>query len=156
MASKPARVGFITMLWSGLLTGTLDALAAIANTLIFYKRPPQFVFELIAAGLLGKQAFNSGWGSIVLGISLHYAFAIVFAWVFFALYKHLTDISSKTAGIATLYGLFVWVVMNLMVIPASKIRRLRMQIPQSVVSIVILILLVGLPLALIAKKRLKR
>jgi hypothetical protein len=45
------------------------------------------------------------------------------------------------------YGVLVWAVMNLVVLPLSRVRRGPFQPGQAAVAVAILILCIGLPLA---------
>src|SRR5438552_5160709 len=44
---------------------------------------PWRVSQYIASGLIGMKAFQSGWASVVLGVSLHYAIALIWTGIFY-------------------------------------------------------------------------
>ena len=48
-----------------------------------------------------------------------------------------------------LYGLFVWIVMNLLVVPLTRIPPFSITFAKAAENIIILMLAIGLPLALI-------
>jgi hypothetical protein len=67
MASKIRSL--LTILWIGLLAGTLD----ITDNLIFNQLrgiTPKMVFQYIASGLIGMKAFRGGPASVALGVVL--------------------------------------------------------------------------------------
>jgi hypothetical protein len=60
-----------TILWIGLVAGTLD----ITDNLVFNLLrgiTPKMVFQYIASGLIGSSSFQRGGASIALGVVLHY------------------------------------------------------------------------------------
>jgi hypothetical protein len=62
---------FVTILWIGLLAGTLD----ITDNLIFNQLrgiTPKMVFRYIASGLIGMKAARAGGlASVILGVAIH-------------------------------------------------------------------------------------
>lgn len=58
------------ILWTGLLVGTLDISAAIINYTLSYQKNPVRVFQFIASGVFGKEAFSGNSSMIFYGIIL--------------------------------------------------------------------------------------
>jgi hypothetical protein len=60
-----------TIAWAGLLVGTLDKLSAIVNFKIATGKDPVLIFQYIASGVFGKEAYI---GSLmpVLGLIFHF------------------------------------------------------------------------------------
>jgi hypothetical protein len=52
---------------------------------------------------------------------------------------------------AVAYGLFVWCVMNLVVVPSTQIGSRPVELTNALINIAILIVCIGLPLSLIAR-----
>src|SRR5205085_9488017 len=77
---------FLVILATGLLAGTLDAIAAIVNYTINGGKLPSKIFQYIASGAVGPQAFTGGAGMIILGIVLHYTIAMSFTLFFFLIF----------------------------------------------------------------------
>lgn len=138
-------------LWAGLLVGTLD----IADALIFYGVrgvPATRILQGIAFGLIGNSAFTLGTRSVILGLCLHYFIAITVAAIYMLASLSL-PLRHQPWLFGTLYGIAVYTVMNYMVLPLSHVglRPIPAWIPL-VNGIGALIFLVGIPIALIARR----
>lgn len=137
---------------AALLVGTLDILAAFANTYITSGKGPEVVLKFIASGVLGKAAFSGGTGTVLLGLLLHYGIAAAFTCVFFWSYPKLVKLVANKIVLGVLYGAFVWLVMNLIVLPLSSTPKGAFGLKQSAISMAILIVCIGLPLVFMAGK----
>ena len=69
------------LLYGTLAVGILDILDAFIFFGLRGARPLR-ILQSIAAGLLGKEAFNGGWGSAALGLAVHFFIAFVIVLVF--------------------------------------------------------------------------
>jgi uncharacterized membrane protein YagU involved in acid resistance len=134
-----------------MLCGMLDALAA---TLSFRLRgvPPQRVWQNVASGLLGASAFQKGRKSAAIGLALHFTIALGAAGVFClaATFVPLVLRSPIIAG--ALYGVAVFLAMNLIVLPLSAMPKRPSNAAVFVTQIIIHILFVGLPISLTASR----
>jgi len=96
---------FVTILWIGLLAGTLD----ITDNLIFNQLrgiTPTMVFRYIASGLIGMKAARAGGvASVVLGVAIHYTIALVWTGVFYAA-SRTQACDSKPAACFQRFGLW--------------------------------------------------
>jgi len=146
------RNSFKTILIATLIAGTLDALAAVINYTINGGKFPSKIFQYIASGVVGQQAFTGGISMTILGIIFHYSIAFAFTLFFFLIYPRLKILSKNKILTAVAYGIFVWLVMNLIVIPTSNINAFPSDIKQGLVGAVILIVAIGLPLSFIISK----
>ena len=101
---------------AAVVAGTFDLLFVIA---LWHPKgvPPKAIFQSIASGLLGGDAFAGGWGTAVLGIGLHFAIMLTIATVYAALMPAWLQSRPLLAG--PLLGLAIWTVMNLVVVPLS-------------------------------------
>jgi hypothetical protein len=134
-----------------LLTGTLDAIAAL---LISYKVSPVVIFQFIASGWFGKAAFSGGTAMVLWGILFHYIIASAFSIVLFLLYPAFIKIIKNKFVAAILFGLIIWAIMNLAVLPLTHIPKRTGGIkPTSLIEgIAALIVAIGIPVAIIADK----
>ena len=140
------------ILWTILLAGTLDILSAIINTYIRYNLAPDRVLRFIASGIFGDDAFSGGASMILAGIILHYLIAGIWTLLFFMIYPKLR-INSKYKIIAgLLYGLMIWPVMNLVVIPLSNTPELSFSVKGFLLGITFLMFFIGLPISLMYHK----
>ena len=108
---------------AGLLTGVTDGLFASVLAVAAYHSTATRLFQGVAATLLGKQAFEGGTPTAVLGLLMHFGVAFGWSAVFLFLVMRSPWIRRLLASpygvvkVASLYGPFVWVVMSLAVIP---------------------------------------
>src|SRR5260370_12703984 len=94
MASKTRPL--LTILWIGLLAGTLD----ITDNLIFNQLrgiTPKMVFQFIASGLIGMKAFRDGLASVALGVAIHYTIALIWTALFYAASRKLPILNRRPA-----------------------------------------------------------
>jgi hypothetical protein len=139
------------ILIAGLVAGTLDGLAAGIKFYIDQDRGPGPVFRYIASAALDKNDFSRD-GMLVFGILFHYLIAILFAAFFLFLYRAIPLVRKNIFVTGLLYGLFVWVMMNQVVLPLSRLAPIPFNLKGAVIAALILIFMVGVPIALITKK----
>lgn len=145
---------FRIILLAGLTAGVLDAAGAIINYMISTNgKNPVRIFNFIASGVFGKKAFTGGWVMAVWGLLFHLLIACIFAAFFYFLYTRLKFISKNILLSGVLYGIFVWFVMNLIVVPLSNTPPIGFQLSKAIVAALILIICVGIPVALITHKQ---
>ena len=148
---RRSKSKFVTVLQTCLLTGTLDALAAL---LISYKIPPAVIFKFIASGWFGRQAMSGGTSMILWGLVFHYLIAAFFTATLFWLYPRIVNVLKNKYMIGILYGLVIWIIMNYIVLPITNIPKSNshLELISLLKGIAALIICVGLPVALIADK----
>ncbi len=137
---------------AGLLTGTLDIAAAILQYYVRTGKGPANVFRFIASGVFGTKAFAGGLAMAGWGLLFHYGIAFLFTICFFLLYPKIAALQINWAVTGIIYGLLVWAVMNLLVLPASSAPPIPFHAGRALLAAGILILCVGLPLSLLANK----
>lgn len=143
-----------TIFWLGFLTGTLDGMAAIIWSFITNpKVGADVIFEFIASAVFGKAAFTSGTQMVVAGVFFHYLIAFLFTATFYLLYPFFDKLIRNKYIIAVVYGIIVWLVMNLVVVPLSKIGYHHIKVHVALTGLVILIICIGIPVALIADNK---
>jgi uncharacterized membrane protein YagU involved in acid resistance len=135
------------ILWIGLLAGTLDAIAAL---LLNYKIEPAIIFRFIASSVFGKAAFSGAEEMIVAGVIFHYLIAYLFTTAFYLLYPFAFATFKNKYVVANVYGAITWLIMNLIVVPLSKIGPHAIKPMAIVTGLFVLIICIGLPVALIA------
>ncbi len=136
---------------AALLVGTLD----IADAIIFYGLrgvPATRLLQGIAFALIGRSAYTQGMRSALLGLLLHFFIATTVTTIYLLASRRL-PLSRHPWLYGTLYGIAVYVVMNYTVLPLSHIgpRPLPPLLPL-INGIAALIVCIGLPLALIARR----
>lgn len=142
----PARA----LLLGGLTVGVLDALDA----LVFFGLrgvTPARVFQGIASGLLGRSAFAGGMASALLGVLLHFFIAFAVVTTYHVAARRLPGLTLRPWIYGPLYGLLVYGVMNLIVVPLSLIGGGSPSTGVLLNGLLIHALGVGLPAALSAR-----
>lgn len=149
--ANPVKSKFLLLLLTCLLTGTLDAMAAL---IISYKIPPATIFKFIASGWFGVSAFKGGTDMVVWGILFHYLIAAIFTVACFQIYPVMIRIFKNKYLTGIIYGLVIWLIMNYLVLPYTNIHRsnAHIDIAGLIKGIAALIICIGLPVALIADK----
>jgi len=138
------------LLYGGLTVGILD----ITNAFVFFGlrggRPTR-ILQGIASGLLGRASFDGGAATVALGAAIHFFIAFCVAGTYLALSRHVRVLAQRPLVCGPVYGLAVYAVMNLVVIPLSAIHRGPMTLPVLANGLLIHLLGVGLPSALAAR-----
>jgi hypothetical protein len=143
--NQPGKLKVIAMV--GLLTATLDAVAAILSA---PKIQPAATFKFIASGMFGKAAFDGGIEMVCAGIFFHYSIAFSITAVLFVMYPKFISFLKNKYVVAVLFALIPWVITHLIIVPLSHIGWSPMEVGGIVVGIGILIITIGLPIVLIA------
>jgi uncharacterized membrane protein YagU involved in acid resistance len=139
------------VLKSGFLVGTLDITAALLNFYIKTGKDPQLVLKYIASAVFGKEeAYGSGSIMSVYGLLFHYIIAFFFTIFFFLVYPKLKFLSYNKVLTGIGYGIFIWAVMQYLVLPLSKIGSTYPDLKSAIIAMSILIFCIGLPLSFIA------
>jgi uncharacterized membrane protein YagU involved in acid resistance len=136
----------------GLLTGFLDGVAAILLFVARGNKKPAILFQYIASAVFGKAAFTGGSGMVVMGILLHLLIALSWTVIYFRLYPHISWLSVYPLAAAAIYGLLIWLIMNLVVVPLSKAAPRPFSLTFALINIVILMVAIGLPAAFLARQ----
>jgi len=139
---------------AGLIAGTLDILAAIFfYAILFQKTTPIKILQSIASGIFKKEAYSGGSQMALYGLLLHYFIAFIFAWFYFTIYPYFKSLKKNTLLSGIFYGIFVWIAMNLVVLPVvfPVLPEKHLDFPL-ILSILILIFCIGIPIAFLNKK----
>jgi hypothetical protein len=137
---------------AGLAAGTLDIIAASLQYYIKTGKGPGNMLRFIASGVFGAKAFSGGAAMARLGLLFHYVITFLFTVFFFWLYPRAGVLQKSAILTGLLYGIFVWAVMNLLVLPLSLAPVIPFVLKKAAIAMLILMCCVGLPTALIADK----
>ena len=132
------------------VVGTLDALDAI----VFFGRrgaTPRRIFQSIAAGVLGRAAFDGDRSAEWLGLALHYLIALAIVLVFFLVSRRVPALTRRPLVWGIAYGIAVYFTMNDAVIPLSAAVQAPFSLPVFVNGLLIHMFGVGVPAALFAR-----
>ena len=141
------------ILLATLVAGTLDIIAAVTvNGIMSGTFKPVRILQGIASGAIGKSALEGGIGMALIGLLFHYCFALMFATVYFLLFPYLPFLQRYPLLWGCLYGIVAWAIMSGLVIPLSKLNPAPFNWERAIINIVILMFMIGLPIALLARK----
>jgi uncharacterized membrane protein YagU involved in acid resistance len=155
-AEKPvnrrnALVGSIVMGW--LIIMMLRQLDVFVVYSLLFKVPFIVQLQFIASGILGMAAFAGGLGTALLGLVIHLVNSLVIAAVFILAATRLAVLRRNIILGGLLYGVVVYFVMWFIVTPLSAAPPPEGQVLAVIVEGILgHALLIGLPLALIARR----
>src|SRR5882757_10342155 len=135
------RNALLAIAVGGGIAGTLDLLQAC---ILFGWDIPL----AIAAGLLGRQAFNGGAGTYILGVCLHFFIACSAAATYYAASRKLIFLREHPLVCGLFFGAAVEGVMNLIVLPLSAVHaRGPYRLHDLILGLAVHAVVVGLPIA---------
>jgi hypothetical protein len=137
------------ILVTGFIAGALDAVAAI----MVYQAKATSIFRLIASGVFGQDAFSGGNEMVAFGVMFHFIIATIWTGFYFLLDSRLHFGRVNQIVMITGYGIFIWLVMNLMVLPLSNVPQRPIDATGAAKGIAILIVAVSLPIVVSANAR---
>jgi uncharacterized membrane protein YagU involved in acid resistance len=151
MALQKKRSLLLTILWAGFVVGYLDITAAIFDFMWRNQQSsPVVIFKYISSAAFGKEKAFSDPSMVMFGILFHFLIAYCFTILFMLIYPSLPFLSKNRLLTGVLYGIFVWSLMNLVIVPLSSIGRFPEWNIRAVVQALILIGAIGVPLSYIA------
>ncbi|UAY55409.1 DUF1440 domain-containing protein [Arachidicoccus terrestris] len=135
----------------GFLAGCADILIAFVDAWWSYDILPVRVLQFIASGLLGEKAFEQPVGPALLGLAIHFFIAFFWTVLFFVLYGQFKKVVGAPFMQGIVYGLFIWLVMNLLVLPLTHAPGSEFRWFTAIKGTIILIIAIGCPLAYFAR-----
>lgn len=170
---KAAKAIFLATL----VGGVLDACGAMIHFKILVPHSnPLTIWRSVAGGAFGDTARSGGlfpW--IIVGLLFHFLIVFLFASFFYFIYPRIGVLKRNLIIAGLVYGIFIWLVMNFIVLPLSNIRSQNKMwaivstngklhavfqgtsnVKQMIIGIVIIMFCVGLSLALILGKYYKK
>lgn len=125
----------------GLIAGTLDLLQAC---ILFGWDIPL----VIAAGLLGSEAFHGGGGTYALGVFLHFFIAFSVTAIYYSASRKLTFLIEHPLLCGLFFGAAVQEVMNLIVLPLSALHsRGPYKLQDLLLGLAVHMVVIGLPVS---------
>lgn len=133
--------------------GTLDISYATSLSYLRSGVAPSRVLKYVASGALGKEALDGGAGTAAAGLGFHYLIAFLFTAFFFAAAGFVPRLLERPLMTGALYGIGIYVVMNYVVVPLSRIGP--RPTPPAIVwttGVLVHMFLIGVPIALAARR----
>ena len=146
------------ILLGGLVAGTLDILYAFIHYGLAFGVSPVHICQSVAAGWIGRPAaFAGGLPVAALGLASHYLIATLFAAFFVLCATRIPAIVMRPFITGPVYGGGLYFVMNYAVVPLSNAGAKGPPEGWILVGAIFThTVLVGLPIALIAKRNLAK
>jgi hypothetical protein len=109
-----------------LVGGTLVAVLDLASAIIPWLPsgvPPIRILQAVAAGLYGRESFQGGWSTALVGLACHVLIAFTWTTAFYLASRKLRVMTERPILSGVLYAEIVYGVMNYVVMPLSAIGR---------------------------------
>jgi hypothetical protein len=138
---------------TSLIVGTLDLLAAVVYFHVDTGKDDfLLILKYIASGLFGKRVFTGSNGWSLAGLLLHYGIAFFFTVLFYSVLPRARVLRRNTVLSGIGYGVFIWIIMNLVVVPLSFIGSKPVDAAKAAINLLILIMCIGIPLSIRANR----
>jgi uncharacterized membrane protein YagU involved in acid resistance len=145
-----------TLFATALLVGTLDISCAIGFSYLRSGTPPARLLQSVASGALGRDAYNGGARTAALGLAIHYFIATTITALYFAAASRVRALIRRPLVFGAIYGFAVYVVMNWVVIPLSRIGPRGFPATVTFVTgVLVHMFLIGAPIAAGARRALR-
>ncbi|HEY1940002.1 MAG TPA: hypothetical protein VGJ33_18895 [Candidatus Angelobacter sp.] len=152
-ASASSSNAVLAIFWGGLACGVFDITQAMIAFHLQSGLKPAQVLQSVASGLLGRVSFQGGTKTAVLGAFLHFFIAFSWAAIYYLASRRFTFMVKEPVIAGLIFGEFVWLVMNFVVLPLSAIHRWPTWNKASIITGPIgHLFLVGLPIGLAIRK----
>jgi len=106
----------------------------------------------IARGAFGKSAFEGGTSMALAGLAFHFIIAFSFTIFYFLIFPLIPFLKKQRIISGLLYGIFVWCVMNLVVLPLLHVANVPTKWDSILRGAGILMICIGLPISLIISR----
>lgn len=147
--SEPMTRPIWAIFLGGLACAILDGAAAMVLLGIKGTNPLR-LWQGVASGLLGATAFRQGRKSVALGLTLHCIIAFAFAAAFVLACRSTPLLAREFLVSGPAYGVFVFLFMNLIVVPLSAKPKAGRSPGQGLTQLAVHMVFVGLPIAISA------
>jgi len=142
-----------TILLAFLVAGTLDITYAIITWgPVFGKVTATQLLQGIASVLIGKGALTGGFATALLGLVIHYCISLAWATLYFFIFPYLPFLARNKWISGLLYGLFVWAMMGLVIMPLVTGHAFHFQTVAFLKNLAPMLLLFGPAIALITDR----
>ena len=153
-SSTPTRRShaLVFVLAGGIIAGTLDIVYACIFWALRSDVPARRILQSVAAGLLGEASFKGGWEAAALGLALHYLIALSISVVYYLVATRWPLLQQRPVLCGAAYGLLLYGVMNYVVVPLSAAGPGSRNPLWIALSLAVHVLLIGIPIALFARR----
>ena len=145
-------MNFQPIFWGSLIAGTLDICAACLTAWLRAGLGPIRLCQFVASGLLGPAAFDGGVQTALLGLALHFLIATIWTIVFYFASRKFLFLVERPVQFGLIYGIAVYLFMNFVVIPLSRITPRPATITGRTIGLLTIMFCIGLPISLIVRR----
>lgn len=135
---------------AGLIVGAMDITSAIILAILRGSTAMRLL-QFVASGLLGRQAFEGGVTAAAIGLALHFVVAFGVVTVFWLASRWWPILRRRPVISGITYGLIVFAVMNLIVLPLSAAKP-RHVLSRDLIQIAIHMFIIGVPASLLIRR----
>jgi hypothetical protein len=148
-----AQTGFSkAVLVTGLIAGAMDITGATIHYLSVGGSNPVRILNFVASGVFGKEALEGGAGMAAMGMLFHMFNAYCFTLFFYLVFPLITKLFKGRYAWGVIYGVGVWCVMNLVVVPLSNVAPRPLLLIPSAIAMFVLIVCIGMPISIRAHR----
>jgi len=153
-ASLPTRRThpLVFVLAGGIVAGTLDIVYACTFWALKSNALAERILQSVAAGLLGEASFKGGAATAALGLGLHFFIALSMSVAYYLVARRWSLLWQRPLLCGAGSGLLLYGVMNYVVVPVSAARPGPKDPLWIGLSLVVHVLLIGIPIALFARR----
>lgn len=144
------RAAVRTIAITGLIVGAMDITSAFIIAISRGSTATRLL-QFVASGLLGQKAFEGGAATAALGLALHFVIAFSLVAIFYFASRQVALLRRQAVLSGVVYGLIVFGVMNLIVLPLSA-AKLRHTLTGDLIQIGIHMFVIGLPTSLLVRR----
>ena len=149
MKRSPAAFAIVV---GGLVAGIFDITYAIIFS-SFRGRTAIGTLQSVASGILGTEAYNGWLYTAILGLLLHFFIAFSAAAIFYVFSRKIRFLTEHAIVSGLLYGIIIYGVMNLIVLPLSAYpHQVNFSPSRLAINLFVHMFLIGLPISLAARK----
>src|ERR1041384_6846369 len=139
-----------TIALTALIVGAMDITAAITQA-ISRGATATRLLQFVASGLIGQKAFTGGAATAALGLGLHFVIAFSLVTVFYVASRSIVLLRRYAVVSGIVYGLIVFGVMNLIVLPLSAAKP-RHSLTGDLIQMGIHMFIIGLATSLLVRR----
>ena len=148
---RPSRI-LAAIVVGGIAVAVLDALDAVVAFRLALGLGPITIYQFVASGLLGPAAFGGGVPAALLGLACHCLIALGAATTFVLAATRRPALLRNPIPWGLAFGVGVWLFMGMVVLPLSRVQHSPFHLGLTINGILGHALLVGLPIALAARR----
>lgn len=150
--SKSQHTVVFTLIKAWALAGTLDILSAFTYYYIKNQKNPLNVLNYVSKVALGETTFAGNGLQRASGLLVHFTIAFGWTLLLFILYPRLHFLQLNKFVTAIVYGIFVWAMMNVVILPLWTHKPFVYKGETTIVNCLILIVAIGMPLSFMASR----